>query len=115
MNVENLIRGSFASKSVDLNIKILENDGIEDHVHLLISSPATLTPADIAKHLKGASSHYVNECMPRQNFHWQDGYGVISVSPGNIAAIRRYVRNQKKHHKEGNLNTLLECDSEDWT
>ncbi|HLE32265.1 MAG TPA: IS200/IS605 family transposase [Bacteroidota bacterium] len=104
--IEELIRKSFSEKSVDLNIKILENDGIEDHTHVLVSAPA-----DIAEHLKGASSHYLNTSAAGLNFRWQGGYGVVTVSPDNLAAVRWYIRRQKEHYRNGTLNGLLESDS----
>ncbi|HLA69493.1 MAG TPA: IS200/IS605 family transposase [Bacteroidota bacterium] len=109
--IKALLRESFGLKAEELKLRILECDGIEDHMHILLSSPATLAPSDIAKHLKGASSHHVNENISQMNFHWQDGYGVVSVSPKDILAVRGYIRNQKEHHGKGTLNERLERDS----
>jgi len=98
-----------AYQSVELKLQILECYGIEDHVHLLLSSPASLAPSDIARHLKGASSHFVNHSAHSSVLYWQDGYGVISVSPNDISFVRTYIRNQEQHHRAGSLRGDLEA------
>ena len=32
-------------------------------------------------------------------FHWQDGYGLFSVSPSHFEAVRKYILDQRGHHK----------------
>ena len=31
-------------------------------------------------------------------FHWQDGYGAFSVSPGAVDIVSKYIENQEQHH-----------------
>ena len=33
-------------------------------------------------------------------FHWQDGYGLFSVSPSQLEAVRQYIVNQEEHHRK---------------
>jgi REP element-mobilizing transposase RayT len=33
-----------------------------------------------------------------QNFHWQNGYGIFSVSESTILPLMKYIENQKDHH-----------------
>jgi hypothetical protein len=33
-------------------------------------------------------------------FHWQDGYGLFSVSPSHVVALREYILGQEEHHQE---------------
>src|SRR6266849_6410959 len=54
--------------------------GIEDHVHMAIRIPATLTISEWIGQMKGASSHYINQRFKRRLLYWQDGYGVVSFS-----------------------------------
>jgi putative transposase len=35
--------------------------------------------------------------LPEQ-FHWQAGYGVFSVSESNVDAVRDYIQQQAIHH-----------------
>jgi hypothetical protein len=36
----------------------------------------------------------------RLRFDWQIGYGAFSVSKSNMAAVIRYIRDQKRHHRK---------------
>src|SRR5947209_2742512 len=42
-----------------LNTDVIATGGIEDHVHLLVRIPTTISIADLVKQIKGASSHLV--------------------------------------------------------
>ena len=62
------------------NMKVLAIGGIEDHVHLLISLPSTVSIAKAIQLIKGGSSKWVNDTFPNyNNFKWQEGYGAFSV------------------------------------
>jgi len=37
------------------------------------------------------------------DFAWQQGYGAFSVSPSQLAVVRRYIRNQEAHHRKRNF------------
>jgi putative transposase len=77
---------------------VLANGGMEDHTHLLIQLPATLTLAKAVQLLKGSSSKWVSE--HGREFSWQEGYGAFGVSKSNINAVVRYIANQEKHHRK---------------
>lgn len=77
---------------------VLANGGMEDHAHLLIQLPATLTLAKAVQLLKGSSSKWANE--HGREFSWQEGYGAFGVSKSNINAVTKYITNQEKHHRK---------------
>jgi putative transposase len=80
--------------------KALVIGGAADHVHLLLSLPPTLCPADVLRDLKANSSRWVHETWPeRRDFAWQTGYGVFSVSESSREAVTRYIQDQEAHHK----------------
>jgi putative transposase len=83
----------------DIKVKIV--NGVENHIHCLVSMQTTQTIAEIAKQLKGESSHWFNETYPNhyQKLVWQNGYGAISVSPQNVEKIYNYIYKQEEHHK----------------
>jgi REP-associated tyrosine transposase len=84
-------------------------NGMPDHIHLVISIPPKLAVATLIGHLKGASSHRVNEMFVSHNsFAWQSEYGVFSVSEKSLYRVVDYVNNQKKHHTENAVNIALE-------
>ena len=94
-------------KAKELEIEIVETNGAQDHVHMLVKSKPAIAPADIAKNIKGSSSHFINHIVLGQDrirsLYWQDGYGVVSVSPGAVHSVREYIRNQKEHHASNRL------------
>ena len=74
--------------------------GADDHVHLLLSLPATITIARAAQLLKGGSSKWLREVHPQGRlFEWQEGYGAFSVSVSMIGATKSYIENQVEHHR----------------
>ena len=53
-------------------MKALSIGGVEDHVHLLLSIPSTLSIAKSVQLLKGNSSKWIHETFPNQRpFEWQ--------------------------------------------
>jgi REP element-mobilizing transposase RayT len=86
----------------ELRGKALIINGPADHVHLLLSLPASLAVADAIRVLKTNSSKWVHETWPdRCAFGWQTGYGVFSVSRSNREQVWRYIADQEKHHRKG--------------
>ncbi len=112
IKIESEIRKALFSKANKLRIDILETNGMEDHIHMLIQSIPSLAPSDIVKHFKGSSSHFVNHITLRDDktrtLYWQDGYGIVTVSPGAVESVKKYIRNQKEHHSKNDLNNELE-------
>jgi putative transposase len=83
--------------------------GTQDHVHLAVSIPATLTISEWIGRLKGASSHHVNhEICNRKVLEWQDGYGVASFETKDLPWVLEYIRNQKEHHASKRIFDRLE-------
>ncbi len=81
------------------NMKALAVGGIEDHVHLLISLPPTLSISKAIQMIKGGSSKWVHDTfLNYKNFKWQEGYGAFSVSISRRKGIIAYINSQKEHH-----------------
>ena len=92
---------------------VLAIDGIENHVHLLLTLPAILRLSDLLRDIKGGSSHFIRETLtPDAYFAWQNNYAAISVSPGHRKRVIAYIHNQKAHHAMGTLQDSLEQDGE---
>ena len=84
----------------DNGMKALGIGGFTDHVHLLVSLPATLSIAKGIQFIKGGSSTWVNQTFPEiKPFAWQAGYGAFSVSTSQIAETIAYIENQEEHHR----------------
>jgi REP-associated tyrosine transposase len=87
--------GGIARKN---RMKALAVGGIEDHVHILLSLPATITVAKALQLLKGGSSKWMNDQLPRRSFAWQENYGAFSIGVSQVKDTVRYIKNQKQHH-----------------
>ncbi len=85
----------------DLSGKALIINGTSDHVHLLVSMPATITIAEMMRIVKSKSSGWVREQFASEGaFAWQAGYGAFSVSHANVDAVKEYIAGQEEHHKK---------------
>ena len=82
-------------------MKALAIGGAADHVHILLSLPATLSVAKAVQLLKGNSSKWIRETFPKMHFFaWQKGYGAFSVSISGVDATVIYISNQTEHHRK---------------
>jgi putative transposase len=78
----------------------LEIGGMAEHVHLLLSIPASLAVSKAVQLLKGGSSHWVKETFSDIiDFAWQDGYAAFTVSQSRLDDVRAYIRSQPEHHR----------------
>ena len=60
----------------------------------------SITIADLIKQLKRESSKWIKTKSPSlADFHWQNGYGAFSISPGHVDQLIAYIVNQEEHHK----------------
>lgn len=82
------------------HMKTLAIGGAADHVHVLLSLPATISVAKAMQLLKGNSSRWIRETFPKmRSFAWQEGYGAFSVGVSGVDATVTYIRNQGEHHR----------------
>ena len=83
------------------NAKLMAAGGIDDHVHVFASLPATVTLAEIAGAMKTNSSRWVHENIEGAGqFGWQEGYGAFSVSKSGEERVIQYIQNQPAHHRK---------------
>ena len=79
-------------------IPVIAAGGIENHIHLCIGLPPIMRLADAISTFKSNSSRWMKTKGIR-NFSWQTGYGAFSVSPPQLMAVKRYIHNQREHHR----------------
>lgn len=74
--------------------------GVNDHVHILLTLPKTISMSEMVKTIKARSSTWIKTIDPvYSHFAWQEGYGAFSVSPSLIEPTAKYIRNQEEHHR----------------
>ncbi len=83
------------------NHKLLEINGMPDHIHILIGLRPSQSISDLMKDVKQGSSLWINENkLTREHFEWQEGYGAFSYSKSQIDRVIHYIQNQEEHHKK---------------
>ena len=75
--------------------------GMPDHVHILCDIPAKIAVASFVQTLKAESSKFmqVNGHFPAWTT-WAEGYGAFSVDASSRETRRKYIMNQKEHHRK---------------
>ena len=82
-------------------LKPLLVGGTEDHVHILLAIPPTVSVSGALKSLKGASSGWIKRNLRGcRGFAWQDVYGAFSVSESRDAEVRQYIGKQRRHDRK---------------
>ena len=74
--------------------------GTSDHVHIACSLAQTVTIAALLAAVKADSSKWIKSKGSRYaHFAWQNGYGAFSIGQSQLASLKRYIANQKEHHR----------------
>lgn len=75
-------------------------NGTSDHIHALFSLGRVITIADLVEEIKTNTSKWIKTKGPEfRNFHWQRGYGAFSIGQSTVPSLKRYIHNQKEHHR----------------
>ena len=74
--------------------------GAADHLHILCNLSRKIAIMDLLEELKSSSSKWIKtKGNEFQDFSWQGGYGIFSVSESKVPDVREYIDNQEQHHK----------------
>ncbi|MBT3381436.1 MAG: IS200/IS605 family transposase [Lentisphaerae bacterium] len=74
--------------------------GPDDHAHVLADLGKSVLPVDLVGRLKQESSKFVKTLgTDYVDFYWQTGYGMFSVGPTRVAAVKAYIEGQCEHHR----------------
>ena len=88
--------GGIARKN---GFKAVAIGGTENHIHILLSMPATMPLAKAVQLLKGGSSKWMNDTGAGR-FAWQEGYGAFTVGISQQAHTIGYINSQAEHHQK---------------
>jgi REP-associated tyrosine transposase len=85
----------------NLECRSLTVGGHVDHIHILCNLSKKHASMKVLEIVKKQSSKWIKDQeSPSASFHWQDGYGLFSVSPSHLEAVRQYILRQEAHHKK---------------
>jgi putative transposase len=95
------MRGVFASVCTDFEAELIEMDGEDDHVHLLVNYPPKIPLTKLVNSLKGVSSRRMRQMHPtlrpryRKGVLWSPSYFAASCGGAPISIIRQYIERQR--------------------
>jgi putative transposase len=99
------LRGIFASVCADFAAELVEFEGEDDHVHLLVTYPPKVAVSVLVNSLKGVSSRMVRKKnYPRiqkklwGDALWSPSYFAGSCGGAPIAIIRQYIEQLQTPH-----------------
>ncbi|MDR1484538.1 MAG: IS200/IS605 family transposase [Planctomycetaceae bacterium] len=98
------VRAYIVGIAINLHCNAIQVGGMPDHIHLLCSLSRQKTVADLVRTIKINSTKWIKSNIDgMQNFHWQDGYGVFSVSRSQRDDVIQYIVTQKEHHTKSSF------------
>jgi putative transposase len=95
------MRGIFAAVCVDFEAELIEMDGEDDHVHLLVNYPPKVAVSSLVNSLKGVSSRRLRQKYPAlvkrywKGVLWSPSYFAASCGGAPIAIVRQYIEQQR--------------------
>jgi putative transposase len=112
LEIEPRLYAYLVHKAAELGAFVYGIDGWTDHIHIIVAIPPHVSVSDLVKHLKGASSHDLNQQGLDSRFAWQRGYGVLTLGQRQRPDAELYVQRQKEHHRAGTALIWMERCSE---
>ena len=100
--VEETIKQTVGKICESYGFSLIQMETMPDHLHIFLSAPPTVAPAEIVKTLKSITANTVFKTIPgiKKRYFWGSGLwsrGYYIGTAGNVSAetIRRYIENQK--------------------
>ncbi len=95
------LRVIFTSVCEDFDAELIEMDGEDDHVHLLVNYPPKVAVSVLVNSLKGVSSRRLRQMCPElvrrywKGVLWSPSYFAASCGGAPISIIRQYIEKQR--------------------
>ena len=96
------LRRIFSSICADFDAELIEFDGEDDHVHLLVVYPPKVAVSSLVNSLKGVSSRLIRKKNYPElrkklfgNALWSPSYFAGSCGGAPISVLRQYIENQR--------------------
>jgi REP element-mobilizing transposase RayT len=79
---------------------VLEIGGTPDHLHLLLQLRTEHAVCDSVWLIKSTSARWMDRrARDGRRFAWQPGFGAFTVGEAQLPAVRRWLRDQARHHR----------------
>ena len=83
----------------DFGAELIEFNGEDDHVHLLVSYPPKVALSTLINSLKGVSSRRLRanyQIKTHRNHLWSPSYYAASSGGATLETLKQYIRNQQR-------------------
>ena len=81
--------------------KMLQINSMPDHLHMLLGFRPDENMSQLIQVVKSESTKWINDnCLSREKFSWQEGFGAFSYSKSHVPNVIRYIQNQETHHQK---------------
>lgn len=119
-----VLKGRVAERTRDLIRQICESRDVvivrgavsPDHIHMLLSAPADLSPAKLVQYIKGRSSRRIQDEFPeiRKRYWgqhlWARGYFCATVGAVDEETIKKYIENQQWDRDDQGFKITIPTD-----
>jgi putative transposase len=95
------LRAIFTKVCQDFDAELVEFDGEDDHVHLLVNYPPKIAISNLVNSLKGVSSRRLRQLHPSltkrywREVLWSPSYFASSCGGAPSSIIKQYIENQR--------------------
>jgi putative transposase len=94
----------FASVCADFGAELVELDGEDDHVHLLVAYPPQVAISRLVNSLKGVSARRLRARYPvriHRGHLWSPSYFAASAGGAPLETLKQYIRQQRTPRRPG--------------
>jgi putative transposase len=98
------LRGVFTSVCADFGAELVEMDGEDDHVHLLVAYPPQVAVARLVNSLKGVSARRLRQryrVRTHREHLWSPSYFAASAGGAPLQMLKQYIRQQRTPSRPG--------------
>jgi putative transposase len=98
-DIEKRVWSYLGAVAINHNMRALCVGGVDDHLHVMLSAPPTLSVSNAVKLIKGATSRWIHQTFPEMaGFAWQTGYATLTLGRTQLKDAERYILRQRQHH-----------------
>jgi len=101
--VREFLKEAMDKVCVDFQAELMEFDGEDDHVHLLLAYPPKISVSALVNSLKGASAYRLrNQHFPDVQrklwgkHFWSPSYCAVSCGGAALETVKAYIQDQRK-------------------
>ena len=106
--IESELYAYIASNLKDNDSVAVLINGEKEHVHILCIMSKNISLADLVEEIKKHSSRWIKtKDKNYKRFQWQGGYSGFSVSKSLVEKTKKYIKEQKEHHKKKSFKEEL--------